>query len=312
VTSRPIALLPEVEAALASRQPVVAFETSAIAQGLPPPVNLEAARRQETAVRAGGAVPAFVGVIEGVIRVGLRPDDLGRLASGAGVIKLARRDLPAAVALGETGGTTVSATLHVCAMAGIAVCSTGGIGGVHPGGVDVSEDIAALAATSAVVVCSGAKSILDLAATLERLETGGVLVAGLGVDEVPAFYAASSGLPVQRRVDSPATVARLLVVARALGLTSAVLLAVPPPKPVPPEEVAAILATAEGEVAGVRGSARTPALLAAAARRSAGRLTAANVALLERNAAVAAEVARALAQPAAPVTLPRTWAGGGG
>ena len=170
-------------------------------------------------------------------------------------------------------------------------------GGVHPGGIDVSEDIAALGATSAVVVCSGAKSILDLAATVERLETSGVLVAGLGVDELPAFYSASSGFVVQRRLDSPVAAAQLLLVARSLGLTSAVLLAVPPPKPVPPEVVAPILAAAEREVAEVRGSARTPALLAAADRLSGGRLTAANIALLERNAAVAAEVARALASP---------------
>ncbi|GIW07088.1 MAG: hypothetical protein KatS3mg060_1893 [Dehalococcoidia bacterium] len=290
----PIVLSPEVQAALEGRRPIVALETSVIAQGLPQPANREAAARMEAAVRAAGAVPALVGVIKGVIRVGLTPEDLDRLARGEGVVKVARRDLPAAVALSETGGTTVSAVLHVCTMTGIAVLATGGIGGVHPGGVDVSEDLAALAATSAVVVCSGAKSILDLEATVERLESWGVVLAGFGVDELPAFYTASSGLPVQRRVDSPAEAARLFRAARSLGLPGALLLAVPPPDPVAADEVAAIVAAAERDAADVRGSARTPALLAAAGRLSAGRLIAANLALLERNAAVAAEVAHAL------------------
>ncbi|MCS6802869.1 MAG: pseudouridine-5'-phosphate glycosidase [Chloroflexota bacterium] len=298
MTAAPLAVLPDVRAALEARQPVVALETSVIAHGLPRPVNLEAAARMEAAVRAGGAVPAFIGVIEGVIRVGLDAADLERLAGGRGVLKIARRDLPAAAAFGETGGTTVSAALHVCTLTGITVFATGGIGGVHPGGIDVSEDLAALATTSAIVVCSGAKSILDLEATVERLETSGVLVAGLGVDELPAFYTRSSGLPVQRRVNSPAEAARLFRAARALGLSSAVLLAVPPPISCPLEEVRAIIAAAEDELAGIRGSARTPALLDAIGRRSGGRLTAVNVALLERNAALAAEVARAVAEQA--------------
>lgn len=290
----PVEVAPEVQVAIDRKRPVVALETSVVAQGLPWPVNREAAARMETAVRGTGAVPAFVGVIDGTIRVGLRPAELDRLAHDEAVVKVGRRDLPAAVAFGETGGTTVSAVLHIGALTGIDVVATGGIGGVHPGGLDISEDLTALAATSVVVVCSGPKAILDLAATAERLETSGVIVAGLEVDELPAFYTASSGLPVQRRVRSAAEAARLLASARAVGIRSAVLLAVPPPDPVPAEEVRAVVAAAEREAANARGSARTPALLAAVGRQSGGRLTAVNLALLERNAAVAAEVARAL------------------
>jgi pseudouridine-5'-phosphate glycosidase len=295
-----LALHPEVGAALAEHRPVVALETSVLAQGLPPPINREAAQRIDAAVRRSGAVPAWVAVIEGVVRVGLEAAAFERLTGGEGVRKIARRDLPAAMAFGETGGTTVSATLHLCGRLGIAVFATGGIGGVHRGAAtshDISEDIAALGSTSAIVVCAGAKAILDLRATLEALESAGVMVVGFRTDEFPAFYSLESGLPLPRRVERPEEAARLLGAARALGIPSALVLAVPPPDPVPAAAVAAWLAAAEQDVAaqGVHGAALTPALLAALGRLSGGRLTAANVALLEQNAAVAATVAGALA-----------------
>ncbi|MFN8532570.1 MAG: pseudouridine-5'-phosphate glycosidase [Dehalococcoidia bacterium] len=171
MTYSPISLAAEVQDGLTARRAVVALETSAIAQGLPFPFNLEAADRMEVAIRGAGAIPAMVGVLDGVIRVGLGRSEVRRLAEGADVVKLGRRDLAAAAAFRETGGTTVSAVLHVCTMTGVAVFATGGIGGVHRGGaLDVSEDLAALTCSSVVVVCSGAKSLLDLPATVERLE----------------------------------------------------------------------------------------------------------------------------------------------
>lgn len=294
----PFGLAKEVVNALERNKPIVGLETSVVAQGLPMPQNLEAADQMANAAKSKGAVAAFVGVIDGGIRVGLDGKTLRRLASGKSVVKLARRDLAVAAALGEIGGTTVSATVHVCAQSGIDVVATGGIGGVHPGAAssfDISEDITVLAETSILLVCSGAKSILDLPATLELLETRGVVVLGYRTDEFPAFYDASSGLRVQRRVDDAATAAQVLLAAREIGQPGAVMLAVPPPADtaIPQRELADLIRTAEAETI-VSGAARTPALLAALARLSDGRTVRTNLALLQQNARIAAEVARAL------------------
>src|SRR5215211_1601884 len=221
----------EVRAALGEGRPVVALESTVISHGLPRPQNLETARRLEQTVREGGAVPATVAVLGGRLRVGLDAAQLAHLAEADGVRKVSRRDLPLAVARGEDGATTVAGTLWMASRAGVGVFATGGIGGVHRGALpDVSADLPALARTPMTVVCSGAKSVLDLPATREWLETHGVTVVGYGCDEMPAFYARASGLPVDARADSPAEVAALAHARRALGMRGALLVTVPVPQ----------------------------------------------------------------------------------
>ena len=209
----------EVREALAAGAAVVALESTVIAHGLPRPHNLTAARALEDEVRQAGAVPATIAVLDGVPKVGLRPNDLERLATEKDVRKCSRRDLPLAMARGESGATTVSATMLLAHRAGIEVFATGGIGGVHRGHPhDVSADLDELGRTPVTVVCAGAKSILDLPLTLEALETRGVPVIGLGTDEFPAFYSRSSGLPVDQRCDSVAEAAEIVLAHRRLGL----------------------------------------------------------------------------------------------
>jgi pseudouridine-5'-phosphate glycosidase len=295
---RLLQLSAEVEEALGAGRPVVALESTVIAHGLPRPRNLETGRRLEEVVRARGCVPATVAVLGGRLRVGLDADELTRLAEGEGVLKVSLRDLPVAVARGLDGATTVAATMWVARRAGLEVFATGGIGGVHRGSLpDVSADLPELARNPMAVVCSGAKIVLDLPATREWLETHGVTVVGYGCDELPAFYTRRSGLSVDARADTPEEVARVARARRALGIESALLVAVPVPAAFEVDEkplrdsLDAALREAERE--GVAGRELTPFLLSRMSARSGGATLDANIALLENNAAVAADLARA-------------------
>lgn len=296
----------EVAAALDESRPVVALESTLISHGLPFPENLQAARALEAEVRAAGAVPATVGVARGVPTVGLSATDLERFATAGGAVrKLSRRDIAVAAAQGADGATTVAATMALAAAAGVEVFATGGIGGVHRGAArswDVSADLTELARTPVLVVCAGAKAILDLPATLEYLETLGVPVVGYGVGELPAFYSRSSGLPLPAEVAGAREAARLWRAQRTLAAVAApggLLLCVPPPAEValPRDDVEAAIARAlaRAEAAKVRGPAVTPYLLAAMAEETHGESVGTNLALLRQNARVAAEVAVALA-----------------
>ncbi|MFQ3663390.1 MAG: pseudouridine-5'-phosphate glycosidase [Chloroflexaceae bacterium] len=296
----------EVATAVDEGRPVVALESTLISHGLPYPQNLEIARALEDAVRAEGAVPATSGVVGGVPTVGMAAADLERFATrGAAVRKLSRRDLAACIAQGADGATTVAATMALAAAAGIAVFATGGIGGVHRDAAhtwDVSADLTELARTPVLVVCAGAKAILDLPATLEYLETLGVPVVGYGTAEFPAFYSRSSGLPLSVRADGPEEVASLWAAQRfhsAIASPGGMVLCVPPPAevalPAATVEAAISRALARAGAAGVRGPAVTPFLLAAVAEETGDESIAVNSALLRQNARVAARVASALA-----------------
>ncbi len=295
-------IAPDVRAALDEGRPVVVLESTIISHGMPYPQNLSVARMVEDDIRAAGAVPATVGVIGGVLRLGLNEDEKERLArGGADVVKLSRRDLPIAVGLGWTGGTTVAATMLIAALAGVRVFATGGIGGVHRGAektMDISADLQELARTDVVVVCAGPKAILDLSLTLEYLETHGVPVLGFGTDRLPAFYTRDSGLSVDARVDAPAQVARIAAAKRDLGLAGGVLVAVPLPEEnaLPGDEVDAMIASALADAAreSVGGKRLTPFLLDALYRATGGRSLDANIALVRNNARIAAAVAVAL------------------
>jgi len=289
---------PAVRSALDDDAPVVALESTVIAHGLPWPHNWELARDMERVVRERGAVPATIGVLGGVPTIGIDDSAVRRFADSSEVLKLSRRDLAYAVANGRDGATTVAATMALADLAGIRVFATGGIGGVHRGAKDswdVSADLTELGRTPVLVVCAGAKSILDLPATLEVLETLGVPVVGYGADEFPAFFTRSSGLPVTASADTPAAVAALWQAHRALGGGSGMLLAVPPPADgaLAEDEVerAVAVALAEAERQHIRGSAVTPFLLKSLVQQSGGRTLRANIALLLNNAAVAAQVA---------------------
>jgi pseudouridylate synthase len=297
-----VLLSDEVSRARAARSPLVVLESSVLAQGLPFPESLAAARACEVAVRAAGAVPAVVAVVDGRIRCGLSALELEALARGAGhPRKVGARDLAPTVLARATGGTTVSATCAVAAALELPVFSTGGIGGVHRGNSgDVSEDLLALARFRGVVVCAGAKSVLDLRRTLEALESLGILVVGFRTSEFPAFYTGESGLPLAHRVEEVSSAAELLHTHRdRLGQPGAVLLCVPPPPEaaLDKETLEAALRTAQAEAdrQSIVGQAVTPFLLRALAEASGGRTLRANLALLEQNARVAAELAVAYA-----------------
>ena len=287
----------EVAAALGEGRAVVALESTVIAHGLPRPQNLETALRLEQVVREHDAVPATVAVLEGRLCVGLDSAQLERLAEREGVRKLSRRDLSVAVAEGWDGATTVATTLWIAHRAGLRVFATGGVGGVHRGELpDVSADLPELARTPMTVVCAGAKSVLDLPATREWLETNGITVVGYGTDELPAFYTRRSGLPVDARADTADEVAALARARDRLGLEGALLVAVPVPSAVEvPEELmreALSEALRVADERGVTGRDLTPFLLAHMSWRSGGATLRANLALLENNARVAAEIAR--------------------
>jgi pseudouridylate synthase len=278
----------EVAEAIERRTPVVALETSIVGQGLPAPHNLRAAHESEAAIREEGAVPASVAVLDGRICVGLTGADLERVASGA--IKVSSRDLGPALARGAVGATTVAATMRAAAMAGIRFFATGGIGGVHRGHPeDQSADLIELSRTPVAVFCAGAKIMLDLALTLERLESLSVPVLGYGCDELPAFYSSRSGCFVSARVDGPEETAAVLRAGWATG-TRGVVVAVPPPGELDGAEE--IVKRAVEELAGVSGPEVTPRLLARVAELSGGRSLDLNVDLVVNNARVAARVAR--------------------
>lgn len=287
---------PEVEKALSEGAPVVALESTVIAHGLPRPLNLQLAQELEEIVREAGAVPATVAVIDGCVRVGLTAQELARLGSEENFEKLSTRDLPVAVACRGNGATTVASTAHVARAAGIAVFATGGIGGVHRGDpLDISADLTELQKTSIIVVCAGAKSILDLPATREYLETAGVLVLGWQTEEFPAFFSTSSGLSVDARADSAAEVANIWRAQQKTSIGTALLLCVPvpPDSALPADRMDAAIenAVAAAREQGVQGKQVTPFLLKWIVEESNGASLTANIALLRNNAAVAAAVA---------------------
>ena len=297
-----IAISEEVRSAI-ERGTAVALETSVIAQGLPPPHNLEAARRCARAIREAGAVPAAVAVIGGRIVVGATQAELERLADPERrAAKAGVRDLAAVCAAGRDAGTTVSATCAVAARAGIRVFATGGIGGVHrrvspSEPLDVSSDLIELSRRQVCVVCAGPKVILDLPATSEALESLGVPVLGFGTSELPAFFTDSSGIRLEHRFDDAASLARALRVHwDELGNGTGALVCIPPPSPLPRAEVERAISTALGEAAQrkLSGKELTPFLLARLAETTAGRTLQSNLDLLENNARKAAEIALAL------------------
>lgn len=283
--------------------PPVALETTVIAHGLPRPWNVEQALRLEQAVLEEGAVPRTIGILGGEVVIGLDETQIRRLGEDDDVRKVSTRDLPVVAARGLDGATTVAATIRLAHAAGIGVFATGGIGGVHRtlgagASFDVSADLEELARTPIVVVCSGAKAILDLAATRETLETRGITVAGFETDAFPAFFSPDSGLPVDVRCDTPEEVAELVAAHRAMGLPSALLVAVPVPEAaaIPRAEVEPLVerAVEEAEASGLRSADLTPFLLARIAELTEERSLRANLALLERNARVGARIARAI------------------
>jgi pseudouridine-5'-phosphate glycosidase len=297
------ALVPsrEVKDAIAGGRPVVALESTIVAHGLPWPENLEVGRALEQAVRAQGAVPATIAVVDGTLRVGLEAAELERLASKPGEFpKTGAADLAVRIARAQSGATTVSATAACAAMAGISVFSTGGIGGVHRGdAMDVSSDLTTLGRSPIAVVSAGCKAVLDLPRTLEALETLGVLVIGVGTEEFPAFYTRESGLALEHRVDDAAAAARVVRAHFDLGGPSGVLLANPIPAAAALDrgliDGAIDHALSEAERRGLRGKAVTPFLLAELARSTGKASLAANRALALNNARFGADLAVALA-----------------
>jgi pseudouridine-5'-phosphate glycosidase len=294
-----LALGPDVQSALDANKPIVALESTVIAHGLPRPQNLETAHSLEKIIREAGSLPATIAVLEGQFCVGLNDKQIHFVAEDEDIRKVSIRDLPVALAQKWNGATTVASTSWIAHRAGIKVFATGGIGGVHRGSLpDVSADLPALATTPLVVVCSGAKIVLDLAATREWLETYGITVAGYQCDEMPAFYSRSSGLPVDVRVDSPTEVAQIFRAQQALGIERALLVTVPVPQEVEVsrENLERSLSSAlqEAERQQIAGRELTPFLLSRMAQTSAGETLKANIGLLENNARIAALIAAAL------------------
>ena len=301
-----LSISPDVQQALDAGAPVVALESTIITHGMPYPQNLEMAKNVEAVIRQHGAVPATIAIMDGKFCVGVSGDDLERLAlAGGTAAKASRRDVSALLVKGEIAGTTVATTMQIAALAGIKVFATGGIGGVHRGAeqtFDISADLQELSRTPVAVVCAGAKSILDIAKTLEVLETNGVPVLGYGTDEFPAFWARQSGFPVDHRFDDVADIARVIANQVALGM-GGVLVANPIPEadaldPAAIElRIAEAIAGAESE--GVSRKALTPFLLKRIFELTDGKSLVSNIALVENNAMVAAQIAVALAASAA-------------
>ncbi|NOT49191.1 MAG: pseudouridine-5'-phosphate glycosidase [Acidobacteria bacterium] len=285
----------EVSGALHFDRPVVALESTVIAHGLPYPQNIETAYKLERIVRDNGATPATIGIFDGEISVGLSDDQIEQLATAEDVKKISRRDLPIAAARNYLGATTVASTSFIAHSAGIKVFATGGIGGVHRGDLpDISADLPELAHTPILVVCSGAKIVLDLPATREWLETHGIPVLGWHCSAMPAFYSRSSGLDVDQRVDSAREVAAIVKARDEQGMKNAILLTVPVPDQaeMPLDKVDTMVSDAikKAEKEGIRGKDITPFLLSQMSEMSEGKTLAANIALLENNARIAAEV----------------------
>jgi len=293
-------VFPPVADALAWSRPIVALESSVLAQGLPIPTNREAAERMTGAARRAGALAAITAVMHGVCTLGVDDQELERLLRRDGVRKVSARDLPVAVAQKADGATTVAASLAIAFAAGATVFATGGIGGVHRDApFDESGDLDELSRTPMVVVCAGAKSILDLPATLERLETLGIILVGYRTDELPGFFTRTTGLRLPARAESAKEIAEIHRAARALGRTQATLVVQPPPDDVALDPAvvdrAVEQAHQEARVSGIRGAALTPFLLAAVERATDGRSLRANLALLEENAFLAGSIAVELA-----------------
>lgn len=290
---------PEVEQAKKAKAPIVALETAVLTHGLPIPHNIELSLALEAEVRSQGAVPATVGFLDGELHVGLTPAEVERLGQEEpGTRKVSRRDFGIVMAQKVNGGTTVAGTMIAAHLAGIQVFSTGGIGGVHRNApFDVSADLIELGRTPLLVVCSGAKAILDLPATLEVLETQGVPVIGLQTDELPGFYSVSSGLPINTRIERPEEAAEIARAQWHAGLQTGILVVVPPPADVaiPREKIEGFIQQAvhEAEEQGVHGAKVTPFLLSRVSQLSGGESMKANLALLRNNARVSAQIAKA-------------------
>ena len=290
---------PEVRQALAEGKPVVALESTIISHGMPYPKNVETALLVEKTIRENGAVPATIAIIGGRLKAGLSPDEIEYLGkAGPKVAKASRRDLAAIVARGADGATTVTTTMIIAHMAGIKVFATGGIGGVHRGAevtMDISADLEELGSTPVMVVCAGAKSILDLGLTLEYLETKGVPVIGYGTDELPAFYTRRSGFGVDYRVDSPEELATMFKAHLALGMKGGMLVT----NPIPEEyaldkaviDAAIEQALSDAKAAGIHGKETTPFLLAKVVELTGGDSLESNIRLVLNNATVAAKTA---------------------
>lgn len=300
-SSLPFVPSTDVASALQRRAPVVALESTIITHGMPWPQNLEMAREVEDIVRAQGAVPATIVVLNGTLHVGLSDEQLMALAQTKDAMKVSRADIAYAVSSGRTGATTVAATMIAANLAGIEVFATGGVGGVHRGAeesFDISADLEELARTNVCVVCAGAKAILDLRKTFEVLETKGVPVVGYGVDELPAFWSRTSGLPAPIRCDTPAEIARFQRARTMLGIEGGMLIANPLASD---EEIDAATvsgwieeALTDAQRQNVSGKAVTPFLLSRIFTLSGGRSLTANIALVKSNAALAARIASAL------------------
>jgi pseudouridine-5'-phosphate glycosidase len=302
VPSDILSVADEVAEALAEGRAVVALESTIITHGMPYPDNAETARALEAIIRDDGAIPATIALLGGKMRVGLDSTELERLARTPAA-KASRRDLAALVAKGASGGTTVAATMLIAARAGIGVFATGGIGGVHRGAeqtFDVSADLAELARTPVAVVCAGCKSILDIAKTLEYLETQGVPVIGYGTEEFPAFFARESGYKVDHRFDTPREIAKLILLQRRLRLEGGMVVAnpIPPADALPAHEMEASIAAAcrDAETAQISRKELTPYLLMRLNEMTGGRSLVANIALVKNNAALAAKIAVELAR----------------
>jgi len=293
------AVLPEVEQALERGEPIVALESTVITHGLPYPQNQKLAESLEAEIRRQDCTPATIAILDGRVHIGLNRAELEQLVHSREVVKASGRDIAPAIQAHKSGGTTVAGTLAIAQAAGIKVFATGGIGGVHRGTTyDVSADLMQLAQSQLVVVCAGAKAILDIAATLEVLESYGVPVVGYQTDEFPAFYSRSSGLRVSFRVENPREVAELAQAHWDLGMRSGVLVAVPPPDEVAMmgEAVERTILTAleEAKKANIHGQAVTPFLLQRVSELTGGRSLEANLGLLVNNARIAGQIARAL------------------
>ncbi|WP_310290685.1 pseudouridine-5'-phosphate glycosidase [Microbacterium trichothecenolyticum] len=300
--SDPLVIAPEVRDAVASGDPVLALESTIFTHGLPRPRNLTVALEAEARVRALGVVPATIGLVDGRPTVGLSPDEIERLSTADGIVKASVRDVPVAVVKGLSAGTTVAATAHLAARAGVRVFSTGGLGGVHRGAAqtfDESADLPTLAGLPLVVVSAGVKSILDIALTLERLETLNLAVVGYRTTDYPGFYVGDSGYDVEYSVDSPAEIAAIARIRDALGISSTLLVANPvgADRQLDPALHDDVLtrALAAADAQGVTGHDTTPFLLDFFQRETAGRSLEVNVAVYRGNVDLGARIARALA-----------------
>ena len=297
-----LSISPEVQQALDEGRPVVALESTIISHGMPYPQNVETALKVEQTIRDNGAVPATIAIIGGKLKAGCTPDEIEYLGKkGQAVTKASRRDLPVLIARGEDGATTVTTTMIIAAMAGIRVFATGGIGGVHRGAettMDISADLEELAMTPVMVICAGAKSILDLGLTLEYLETKGVPVIGYGTEELPAFYTRHSGLKVDYRIDTPEDLAAAFRAKLDMGLQGGMLVTNPIPEEysMPADVINKAIdeAIAEANRLGIRGKETTPFLLAKVKDLTGGDSLASNIQLVLNNARLAAKTAAAL------------------